>query len=99
MPIEFTQIFVRPSVDVPWIYESWTPEFRAEHAEYINTKYGVTGKRTGSFEVSENGLMLTQHHSFASAEAHAEFSADPYIQEMLAKRNEYNEANNIYSFV
>jgi hypothetical protein len=98
MLLEYSHTFVRPSVDVPWVYETWTPEFRAEHAEYINTKYGVTGKRTGSFEISEDGLLLTQTHAFASAEAHAEFCADPYLIEMLAQRNAYNEANGIFSF-
>jgi hypothetical protein len=97
MPIEFQQVFVRSDTNTPWVYETWTPEFRAAHAEYINTKYRDTEKRTGSFEISEDGLLLTQTHSFSSAEAFAEFCADPYLIEMVAQRNAYNEANGIFT--
>jgi hypothetical protein len=94
MPIELTQIFVRADINTPWFHET----FPQSHIDYVNTTYRDTGKRTGSFEVSEDGLMLTQLHSFSSEEAHAEFTTDPYLIGMLAQRNAYNEANNIYSF-
>lgn len=95
MSVEFSQIFVRPDTNTPWFHETFTPE----HIEYVNTTYRDTGKRVGRFEVSEDGLMLTQFHSFTTPEAYAEFSSDPYLVGMLAQRNAYNEANNIYSFV
>lgn len=95
MSIEFSQIFVRSDTSTPWFHETFTPE----HLAYIETTYRNTGKRTGTFEVSEDGLVLTQTHSFSTPEAYAEFSSDPYLVGMLAQRNAYNEANNIYSFV
>ena len=95
MSVEFSQIFVRSNINTPWFHET----FLQSHIDYINTTYRDTGKRTGTFEVSEDGLVLTQTHSFSTPEAYAEFSSDPYLQGMLAQRNAYNEANNIYSFV
>lgn len=95
MSIEFSQIFVRSDTNTPWFHETFTPE----HIAYIEATYRSTGKRTGTFEVSEDGLVLTQTHSFSTPEAYAEFSSDPYLIGMLSQRNAYNEANNIYSFV
>jgi hypothetical protein len=93
MEIQFSQVFVRTDINTPWFHET----FPQSHIDYVNTTYRDTGKRTGSFEVSEDGLMLTQIHIFSSEEARAEFATDPYLVGMLAQRTAYNEANNIYS--
>jgi hypothetical protein len=94
MPIEIQQVFVRSDINTLWFHET----FPQSHIDYVNTTYRDTGKRTGSFEVSEDGLMLTQIHIFSSEEARVEFATDPYLSGMLAQRTAYNEANNIYSF-
>lgn len=95
MSVEFSQIFVRADTNTPWFHETFTPE----HIAYVNTTYKDTGKWASTVTVSEDGLILTQSHSFTSPESYAEFSSDPYLVGMLAQRNAYNEANNIYSFV
>ena len=99
MEVEIKQVFIRPNVDTPWIYETWTTEFRAQHREYIDTKYNQTGKYTGSFELSEDGLILVQTNLFSSPEAYEEFAADPYLSTMRDVRNDCNIKHNIITSI
>lgn len=93
MPIEIVQLFVRPSVDVPWFHETW-PE---SHMNYLQTHYKDTGKFQGKREILEDGLTMVNTYIFTDASAEIEFMSDPYLAEMVEKRNAYNEANNIFS--
>lgn len=90
MAIEVTQIFTRPSVDIPWFIDT-LPE---SHIEYIRENYVNTGKLTG-LTTRPDDLLLVQTFSFTTPEFQEEFKTDSYMAEKLVQRNLYNEQNGI----
>jgi hypothetical protein len=93
MEIQFFQVFVRPSVDIPWYQETLSEE----HKQYMTDAYTTTGKRVGSVEISEDGTMMTISHQFKDMAALQQFSTDPIIMEMKENRDVYNTEHNIFS--
>ena len=95
MERQYTQVFIRPSTDVPWFNDTWPPS----HMEYVQTNYKDTGKLTGSKTVSEDGLTMTTVHTFTDEVAEAEWMSDVYLQTMLQQRQEYNAINDIIELI
>lgn len=91
MSVDVTSVFIRPSTDIPW----WIDTLPPSHIEYIRTNYVQTGKLSGNTEQSTDGLMLIQNFSFTSEESLQEFASDPYLSDMVAKREIYNQSNGI----
>jgi hypothetical protein len=94
MEIKFSQVFVRPTVDIPWYQETLSEE----HKQYMTDTYTNTGKRVGSVEISEDGMMMTITHQFRDQDALYQFSVDPIITQMKENRDAYNTEHNIYAF-
>ena len=91
MAIEITQIFVKPSADVPWFIDT----LPASHIEYIRENYVATGKLTGS-TTRVDDLTLKQTFIFTTLDDQAEFMADSYMAEKAVQRTAYNDENQIY---
>jgi hypothetical protein len=90
MAIEVTQVFTRPSADVPWFIDT-LPE---SHLQYIRENYVATGKLTGT-TTRPDELTLTQTFSFTTPENQEEFLTDPYMAEKALQRTVYNTQNDI----
>jgi hypothetical protein len=90
--IQIFQLFVRPSLDVPW-FQDTLPE---AHYDYIRTTYA--GKVKGVIEESTDGLMLTISFTFTDAYSQLEFVNDSYLQGRLAERDAYNLEHGILQF-
>lgn len=90
MAIEITQIFIKPSADVPWFIDT----LPASHIEYIRENYVATGKLSGS-TTRVDDLTLIQTFIFTTLDDQAAFIADPYMAEKVLQRAIYNEENGI----
>jgi hypothetical protein len=93
MPQELTQIFTRPSADVPWFIDT-LPE---SHIEYIRENYIATGKLTGS-TTRVDDLTLMQSFIFTTLADQEEFITDPYMAEKALQRAVHNDENGIILF-
>ena len=90
MAIEITQIFAKPSADVPWFIDT----LPASHIEYIRENYVATGKLTGS-TTRVDDLTLKQTFTFTTLDDQEEFINDSYMAEKVSQRAVYNDENGI----
>lgn len=93
--ITITRIQTRPSVDVPFFFE--TNLVGKEYGEHFKTKYRDAGKLIGFNRVfSEDKLTVTSDTVWASQEAFAEYYGDPKcVDQFLKISAEYEQLNGI----
>ena len=91
MAIEITQIFVKPSADIPWFIDT----LPTSHIEYIRENYVATGKLKGS-TTRVDDLTLKQTFIFTTLDDQSEFMSDSYMAEKAVQRTAYNDENQIY---
>ena len=97
MPMTLTRIQTRPSVDIPFFFE--TNLVSKEYEEYLRKNYRDTGKILGfDRKMSPDKLTITTNTVWESQEAFAEFYTDPICMEKFLKSSaEYEQTNNIIS--
>jgi hypothetical protein len=91
MSLEMIQVYVRPGLDVPWFLDT-VPK---SHGEYLRKTYIDIGKLKVTKEESEDGMMLTVTFNFTDQDHLHEFIVDPYLSEVVFKKELYNEKNGI----
>lgn len=84
-------IFTRPSLDIPWFWET-LPE---SHREYINEKYRQPGIFRSEIELSEDGLTVANSGFFINKESADLWAQDTYLIQKSVERNDYNIKNGI----
>lgn len=95
--ITLTKIQTRPSIDIPFFFE--TNLVSKEYGEYLKKTYKDTGKLISFNRVmSEDKLTVTTDVVWESQEAFAEFFTDTKcIDQFLKISSEYEQLNGIHS--
>lgn len=97
--ITITRTQTRPSVDIPFFFE--TNLVSKEYEEYLKTNYRDTGKILGFDRVmSDDKLTVVSSITWESQEAFAQYFVDPYcIDNFLKISAEYEQTHNIKTAV